>query len=47
MIDFNMTDKLWDLANLVTSFAVLQTVATIIAVTKGELKVLTDAGVPT
>ena len=40
MAEFSMPDKLWDLANLITSFAVVQTAATAIAVTKGDLKAL-------
>jgi protein-S-isoprenylcysteine O-methyltransferase Ste14 len=38
MSHFNMPEQLWDLANLVTGFAVVQTVATIITVAKGELQ---------
>jgi hypothetical protein len=38
--DFSMPEKLWGLANLVTGFAVLQTLATTFALVKGELSVL-------
>jgi hypothetical protein len=40
MSDFNMPEQLWDLANLVTGFAIVQTLATTFTVLKGELKVL-------
>jgi hypothetical protein len=32
-----MAEKLWDLANLITSFAILQTIATTFAITKGDI----------
>ena len=38
MSDFNMAEKLWDLANLVTGFGVVQTLATTFAIAKRELK---------
>jgi len=44
MSDFSMPKQLWDLANLVTSFAIVQTLATTITVAKGELKVLKGTG---
>ena len=34
----SMAEKLWDLANLIAGFGVLQAIATIFALTKGELK---------
>lgn len=34
----NHAEKLWDLANIITGFGVLQAVATIFAIAKGELK---------
>jgi amino acid permease len=40
MSDFNVPEQLWDLANLVTGFAIVQTLTTTITVAKGELKVL-------
>jgi hypothetical protein len=36
MAELSAPDKLWDLANTVASFGVLQTIATIFTVTKGE-----------
>ena len=41
MSDFNMPEKLWDVANIITGFGILQSIATLFAVTKGELKSLT------
>jgi hypothetical protein len=42
--DVDMSDKLWDLANLITGFAVLQTLATIFALIKtGEIDALKGA----
>jgi len=38
--DFSMPEKLWELANLVTAFAVVQSLATAFALVKGELNVL-------
>jgi hypothetical protein len=39
----NMPEKLWDLANLITGFAILQTLATTFALAKGELEILKRA----
>ena len=39
-----IAEKLWDLANLVTGFAVAQSIATTFTVAKGDLKTLKDAG---
>jgi hypothetical protein len=41
----NMSEKLWDLANLITGFAVLQTLAMLFAVIKGDIPVLMQATV--
>jgi hypothetical protein len=40
MKEFSMSDKLWDLANFGTGFAILQTLATTFALVKGDLNVL-------
>jgi hypothetical protein len=39
-----MADKIWDLANLITGFAVVQGFATILLVVKGELRSLRGIG---
>ena len=36
----NMPEKLWDLANLITGFAIVQTLATTFALAEGELKIM-------
>jgi len=40
MKEFSMPEKLWELANIVTGFAILQTLATTVALVKGDLNVL-------
>jgi hypothetical protein len=37
--NFNMAEKLWDLANVITGFAVVQSLATILALLGGTLKI--------
>jgi hypothetical protein len=41
----NISEKLWDLANVITGFAVLQTLAMLFAVIKGDMPVLMQATV--
>ena len=39
METINMVEKLWDLANLVTAFAVVQTLTLTYSMAKGELRI--------
>ena len=42
-MDLNLADKMWDLANLVTGFAIAQSLGTTFALAKFELKALTGS----